>query len=162
MQLILKEEADERNKEIEARLNELATDVIKALRADQITGIKCYASGMVRLTKNGEVIPFSKIMNPGERYRAKLALFLAMMRLGCEAGMGRHPGFLLLDQLGTAEMVSEDLRSSAAALRKIEEEFADKVQVICFTAKAEFREATVATKVYGHRVVATNGKKCAF
>lgn len=162
VQAVLKEEAELRNQEIEARLNELATEVIAALRADQITGIKCYPTGVVRLTKNGEVVPFSKIMNPGERYRAKLALFLAMMRLGCEAGLGRHPGFLLLDQLGTAEMVPADLRASAAALRQIEEKFSDRVQVICFTAKPEFREATVPDKVYGHRVQGKNGKNYAF
>lgn len=161
VQLVLKEEADERNKEIEARLNELATDVIKALRADRITGIKCYPTGVIRLTKNGENISFSKIMNPGERYRAKLALFLAMMRLSCEAGIGRHPGLLLLDQLGAAEMVPADMKASAAALRKIEDTFSDRVQIICFTAKPEFRQATVPSKVYGHRVV-SNGKKCAF
>ena len=162
VQLVLKEEADQRNTEIEARLNEMATDVIKALRADQISGIKCYPTGVVKLTKNGENVAFSKIMNPGERYRAKLALFLAMMRLGCEAGIGRHPGLLLLDQLGTAEMVPADMQASAAALRKIEDEFSDRVQVICFTAKPEFRKATVAKKVYGHKVIGANGKKCAF
>lgn len=162
VQLVLKDEADERNKEIETRLNDLATEVIKALRADQITGIKCYPTGVVKLTKNGEPIAFSRIMNPGERYRAKLALFLALMRLGCEAGVGRHPGFLMLDQLGTSELVPADLQASAEALKKIEEEYSDRVQIICFTAKPEFRKATVDSKVYGHRVVATNGKKCAF
>ncbi|AMV24003.1 hypothetical protein VT84_06380 [Gemmata sp. SH-PL17] len=161
VQLVLKEEAEERNKEIEAKLNELATEVIKALGADQITGIKCYASGLVKLTKNDELVSFSNIKNPGERYRAKLALFLAMMRLGCEAGVGRHPGFLMLDQLGTAELVPEALKASAVALKQIEDKYAEHVQIICFTAKPEFRKATITTKVYGHRAV-TSGKKCAF
>lgn len=162
VQLVLREEAEQRNQEIEVRLNELATEVIKALRADQISGIKCYPTGVVKLTKNGEIVAFSKIMNPGERYRAKLALFLAMMRLGYEAGVGRHPGFLMLDQLGTAEMVPTDLQASAAALKRIEDEYSDRVQILCFTAKPEFRQATVAGKVYGHRIVGTNGKKFAF
>lgn|GEM_PF-2038390 len=162
VQLVLKEEADQRNRDIETRLNELATEVIKALRADQISGVKCYPTGVVKLTKNEEFVAFSKIMNPGERYRAKLALFLAMMRLGCEAGVGRHPGFLMLDQLGAAEMVPPDLQASAAALKRIEDEYSDRVQILCFTAKSEFRQATVAGKVYGHRIVGANGKKYAF
>lgn len=162
VQLVLKEEAEQRNKEIESRLNELAGEVIRALRADQITGIKCYPTGVVKLTKNGDLVSFSKIMNPGERYRAKLALFLAMMRLGCEAGVGRHPGLLLLDQLGTAELVPADLKASAEALKRIEDQFSERVQIICFTAKPEFRAATVPDKVYGHRVAGKNGKKCAF
>ncbi|HKM52476.1 MAG TPA: hypothetical protein VJY33_03640 [Isosphaeraceae bacterium] len=159
---VVKDEADERNQEIVTRLNELAKDVIVALGAEQITGIKCHPTGVVKLTKNGADISFSKIMNPGERYRAKLALFLAMMRLGCEAGIGKHPGFLMLDQLGGAEMVPEDLKALAAALRRIEQEFSDRVQIICFTAKPEFREATVPSKVYGHQGKVENGKKYAF
>lgn len=162
VQLVLMEEADERNKEIEARLNELATGVIKALHADQISGIRCYPTGVVKLTKNGKNVAFSKIMNPGERYRAKLALFLAMIRLSREAGIGRHPGLLLLDQLGTGEMVPGDLQASAAALKKIEHDYSEKVQIICFTAKPEFREATVPQKVYGHRLITPSEKKCAF
>ncbi|KYF76487.1 hypothetical protein BE20_05985 [Sorangium cellulosum] len=162
VQLVLKEEAELRNQEIEDRLNDLAKEVIKALRADQISGIKCYPTGVVKLTKNGEPIAFSKIMNPGERYRAKLALFLAMMRLGCEAGVGRHPGFLMLDQLGTAEMVPTDLQASATALKRIEDEYSDRVQILCFTTRPEFRQATLADKVYGHRTVGTTGKKFAF
>jgi hypothetical protein len=159
---VVKDEADERNQQTVTRLNELAKDVIVALGAEQITGIKCHPTGVVKLTKNGADISFSKIMNPGERYRAKLALFLAMMRLGCEAGIGKHPGFLMLDQLGGAEMVPEDLKALAAALRRIEQEFSGRVQIICFTAKPEFREATVPSKVYRHQGKVENGKQYAF
>jgi len=159
---VVKDEADERNQEIIGRLNDLAKDVIVALGAEQITGIKCYPTGIVKLTKNDTDVSFSKIMNPGERYRAKLALFLAMMRLGCEAGIGRHPGFLMLDQLGAAEMVPEDLNALAAALKRIEENYFDRVQIIGFTAKPEFREATMPSKVYGHQGKVENGKKYAF
>jgi len=159
---LLKEEAKRRNHEIEARLNELATEVIRALRADQISGVKCYPTGVVKLTKNGEPVSFSKIHNPGERYRVKLALFLAMMRLRCDPGVGHHPGLLLLDQLGSAEMVPEDLQALAAALRQIEDKFSDEVQIICFTAKPEFRDATVAAKVYGRQTDGKQGKEYAF
>ena len=159
---VIREEADERNRELEMRLKRTGEDVIMALGAEQITGIKCHPTGVVKLTKNGDDISFSKIMNPGERYRAKLALFLAMMRLGCEAGIGKHPGFLMLDQLGGAEMVPEDLKALAAALRRIEQEFSGRVQIICFTARPEFREATVPSKVYGHQGKVENGKKYAF
>lgn len=134
---VIRQEADERNKEIGEKLNELAQEVIAALRADQITGIKCHPTGVVKLTKNGRDVSFGKINNPGERYRAKLALFLAMMRLGCEAGLGKHPGLLLLDQLGAAEMVPDDLTALATALRKIEQEYSEWVQIICFTAQGQ-------------------------
>jgi hypothetical protein len=159
---VIKQEADERNREVEDKLNELAQEVIAALRADQISGIRCHPTGVVKLTKNGKDVSFSKINNPGERYRAKLALFLAMMRLGCEAGLGKHPGFLMLDQLGAAEMVPDDLAALAAALKRIEEEYSERVQIICFTAKPQFREATVPEKIYGPQGRFEHGKPYAF
>jgi hypothetical protein len=116
----------------------------------------------VKLTKNGKDVSFSRINNPGERYRAKLALFLAMMRLSCEAGLGKHPGFLMLDQLGAAEMVPGDLTALATALRRIEEEYSERVQVICFTAKPQFRQATVPEKIYGPQGTFAHGKPYAF
>ena len=118
--------------------------------------------GVVRLTKGGKQISFTKIKNPGERFRAKLALFLAMMQLGCEPNFGRHPGFLLIDQLGTAEIVPVDLQASAAALKHIDSNFGDKVQIICCTARPEFKKATAATKVYGPTAAETHGKQYAF
>ena len=59
-------------------------------------------------------------------------------------------------------MVPSDLQASAAALMRIEEKYSDKVQIICFTAKPEFRDATMPDKVYGHKVVGKDGRKYAF
>jgi hypothetical protein len=162
VQEVLKAEAELKNAAIQLRLNELAQPVISALRASEISGITCSPMGVVRLTKSGKPISFGKIMNPGERFRAKLALFLAMMQLGCEAGLGRHPGFLFIDQLGTAEMVPVDLRASAAALKRIDEDFGEKVQIICCTARPEFREAAAQEKIYGPTVSGPGDKHYAF
>ena len=71
---VIKKEADVRNALIQARLNEMVIEVTKALRADRISGVKCYPTGVVKLTKNGEVVPYSSIMNPGERYRGEVGV----------------------------------------------------------------------------------------
>ncbi len=157
----LQEEAARRNEDINARLKQLAQGVIAALGAEQITGIKCSALGKISLEKNGVEVTFGGIKNPGERFRVKLALFLAMMQLGREKG-GRHPGFLLIDQLGAAEMIPEHLRASAKVLHSIDTAFGTQVQLICCTAKPEFRDATDGTKVYGHKVSGPNGELWAF
>jgi hypothetical protein len=162
VQAVLKEEADTRNAAINQRLNDLVQPVVSALRANEISGVTCSPMGVVRLTKGGKAISFGKIKNPGERFRAKLALFLAMMQLGCEPGFGRHPGFLLIDQLGSAEIVPVDLEASAAALKHIDDGYADKVQIICCTARPEFRKATASTKISGATAPERGGKKYAF
>ena len=158
----LQEEAGRRNAAINTRLNELAQGVIAALGADQITGVKVSALGDISLEKNGADVSFGGIKNPGERFRVKLALFLAMMQLGREKGGGRHPGFLLIDQLGAAEMVPHNLQASSQVYRSIDTSFGDQVQIICCTAKPEFREATAATKIYGHKVDGPQGQQWVF
>jgi hypothetical protein len=162
VQAVLKEEAEAKNEAIHKRLNELVQPVVAALRAHEIGGVTCSPMGVVRLTKGGKQISFTKIKNPGERFRAKLALYLAMMQLGCEPGFGRHPGFLLIDQLGTAEIVPVDLEASAAALKHIDDNFGEKVQIICCTARPEFKKATAAAKIYGPTAPEPRGKKYAF
>jgi len=158
----LKEEAGRRNTAINVRLNELAQGVIAALGADQITGVKVSPLGDISLEKNGADVPFGGIKNPGERFRVKLALFLAMMQLGREKDGGRHPGFLLIDQLGAAEMVPGNLLASAKVYRSIDTNFGKQVQIICCTAKPEFREATQAVKIYGHKVNGPQGQQWVF
>ncbi len=162
VQEVLKAEADLKNATIQHRLNEIAQPVIAAMQAHEIGGITCSPMGVVRLTKSGKPIAFGKIMNPGERFRAKLALFLAMMQLSCDAGFGRHPGFLLIDQLGGPEVVAPDLRASAAALKRIDEDFGEKVQIICCTARTEFAKATAEEKIYGPTVSGPGDKEYAF
>ncbi len=162
VQAVLKEEAEAKNEAIHKRLNELVQPVVAALRANEIGGVNCSPMGVVRLTKGGKQIAFTRIKNPGERFRAKLALYLAMMQLGCEPGFGRHPGFLLIDQLGTAEIVPVDLQASAGALKHIDDNFGDRVQIICCTARPEFKMATAATKIYGPTAPEPGGKQYAF
>lgn len=157
----LQEEAGRRNAAINVRLNDIAQKVIASLGAGQITGVKCSALGDITLEKNGAEVSFGGIKNPGERFRVKLALFLAMMQLGREKG-GRHPGFLLIDQLGAAEMIPENLLASAKVYRSIDTNFGANVQIICCTAKPEFKEATAPEKIYGHKVDGPQGQRWVF
>jgi hypothetical protein len=79
----------------------------------------------------------------------KLAFFLAMMRLGRVKGAGRHPGFLMIDQPGSDEIVDADFAALARVLREIDQAFSAELQIICFTARPQFGAATAQEKVYG-------------
>lgn len=154
---VLKEEAEHRNESINERLKELTQRVTTAIGAKNITGISCSPLGVVTLYKNEEPVTFGGFKNPGERFRIKLALFLAMMQLGRENGLGRHPGFLLIDQLGAAEMVHDNMEAAAKLLSAIDSEFSKSIQIICSTAKSEYRHATAAKKIYGAKVKSKDG-----
>lgn len=146
---ILKAEAERRNSATLIGLNELTKELSRLIGAESITDVTCSALGKIKLRKHDQEVSFTGIKNQGERMRVKLAFFLAMIRLGCNGALGRHPGLLLIDQPGSAEMVTEDFSALATVLRNLDESFADQVQVLCFTARAEFRDATRPEKVYG-------------
>jgi cell division protein FtsB len=146
---VLRDEAARRNRGLLERLSALTQDTARTIGAESISDVTCSPLGKVELRKHGERVSFTGIQNEGERLRIKLAFFLAMMRLGREPGLGRHPGFLLVDQPGSGEMVPEDSVALAEIFCRVDDELADRMQIICCTARREFEAATAPEKVYG-------------
>jgi len=101
----------------------------------------------VELLKHNQPVAFTGIRNDGERLRVKLAFFLAMMQLAREAGGGHHPGFLIIDQPGSNEMVPNDFSALAQVFRQIDQEFGSEIQVLFEATRAQVqrndREATL-------------------
>jgi len=145
----IKDEAERRNATRMDRLSVLTQELARQIGAESISDLSCTPLGRIQMRKHGELVHFTGIRNEGERLRIKLAFFTAMMRLGREPGLGRHPGFLLIDQPGSGEMVPGDFQELAAIFLQIDREHADDMQIICFTARPEFSAATEPAKVYG-------------
>ncbi len=145
----IKEEAARRNAPRMERLSVLTQELARQIGAESISDLSCTPLGKVQMRKHGEQVHFTGIRNEGERLRIKLAFFTAMMRLGREPGLGRHPGFLLIDQPGSGEMVPDDFQELAAIFRQIDRNHGDEMQIICFTARPQFSAATEPAKVYG-------------
>lgn len=145
----IKDEAAQRNAIRMERLSTLTQELARQIGAESISELSCTPLGIVQMRKHGEQVYFTGIRNEGERLRIKLAFFTAMMRLGREPGLGRHPGFLLIDQPGSGEMVPDDFQELAAIFRQIDRDHAEDMQIICFTARPQFSAATEPTKVYG-------------
>lgn len=146
---VLREVADQRNQVMLDKLGESTEEMARQIGAVSISDVSCSALGKLELRKNGVPVSFGRIQNQGERLRVKLAFFLAMMHLGLQAGLGRHPGFLLIDQPGSAEMVPEDFAMLAKILHRVDADRSGELQIICFTARPEFADATIPQKVYG-------------
>lgn len=145
----LREEAATRNQTKLTRLAELTQDMARRIGAESVTSVSCSPYGIVKLEKHHQSVSFTGIKNEGERLRVKLAFFLAMMRLSREEGGGRHPGFLIIDQPGSNEMVPADFNALAQVFRHIDQDFGAQIQILCFTARPQFQEATDSTRVYG-------------
>lgn len=146
---VLKTEAARRDAAKLTHLGDLTQTIAHDIGAQSITNLTCSPLGKVQLSKHSEVVSFSSIRNEGERLRVKLAFFLAMMRLSRDTRGGHHPGFLIVDQPGASEMVSEDFVALAHALRQIDQESGKDIQILCFTARPQFAVATDSSRVYG-------------
>ena len=137
----LRKEAATRNEHVLTRLSALTQEAAQAIGVESVSDVSCSPLGKVDLKKHGRSVGFGGVQNQGERMRIKLAFFLAMMRLGREPGLGRHPGFLLIDQPGSGEMATEDFQALAHMFRELDAHSASGVQLICATARAEFEAA---------------------
>jgi hypothetical protein len=67
----------------------------------------------------------------------KVAFHLALMILQVRYGMGRHPGFLIIDTPGTAEVNEVDFVAMAKDLASIHTVYGDRLQILLATARPE-------------------------
>lgn len=73
------------------------------------------------LVKGGADTSFSKVTK-GERLRLKVATVLAMIQVGEERGIGRHPGLIMIDSPAAQEIAPEDLRGLLSGLQMVRKE----------------------------------------
>lgn len=105
-------------------LDELSADITNLARSfgmanlsevhlDGATRMKVYTGGAQE--NYGDV-------ERGEQLRLKVATAIALIRRSRSSGVGRHPGFLVVDSLGAEEIPDEDLRAMLSALRDVADE----------------------------------------
>mgnify|MGYP003672604573 CR=1 FL=1 len=126
-------------KETEKAYNTGRVDILKALNDEilplgQQLGIEALESvalssnASMSIKKGGANTSFSKV-TPGERLRLRLATAIALLRVGPQLGIGRHPGLLIIDSPGKEEVAKVNLEALLAELRKISKEM-EGLQVI--------------------------------
>ncbi|HRE49159.1 MAG TPA: hypothetical protein PLD47_15630, partial [Aggregatilineales bacterium] len=90
----------------------------------------------VRLVQGGIHVAHNDLAR-SERVKFKVAFHLALMLIQVRAGLGKHPGFLIIDTPGTAEVDNADLIAMMRDLVNIHDEFGDQVQILLATAREE-------------------------
>ncbi|MGC3952667.1 MAG: hypothetical protein QM804_00155 [Propionicimonas sp.] len=83
--------------------------------ADSLSDVQLGGGGSMRLNKHGKPVTYSKVTD-GEMLRLKIATAVALIKHGFVEGVGRHPGFLVLDSPAAEEMPEEDLAVLVEAL----------------------------------------------
>lgn len=150
------EEANERSQTGSRELFEaLAAEVVDLGRAFGMANLEAVAldrAAHMRVTTGGTSTAFSNLTN-GEKLRLKIAVVIALLRLGEQQGVGRHPGLLLIDSPGREEMIEHDVSEILAQLRRLTDEL-PHLQVI--TASAQYD--AVAAVLEPDRLVAGTGE----
>lgn len=80
-------------------------------------------------------------ITPGEKLRAKLGLYIALIELDVEYQLGRHPRFLVLDSPAREEGDRSYVDGLKDTLAYIQEKFGDELQVFVGTAQRELASA---------------------
>jgi hypothetical protein len=83
-----------------------------------LTDATLKANANLSLVKGGTDTSYSKVTE-GEKLRLKVATVLAMLEIGEQKGVGRHPGLLMIDSPGAQEVSQDDLDALVSGLQAV-------------------------------------------
>ncbi|GLK55147.1 hypothetical protein JOD31_000069 [Methylopila capsulata] len=116
------------------RLNAEILALGQRLGVQMLEEVKLNTNASLLLTKGGEPTSFSKV-TAGERLRLRIATAVALLRVGRERGLGRHPGLLIVDSPAAEEVSPDDLTAVLSELQAISRE-TEGLQIIIGSANA--------------------------
>jgi hypothetical protein len=116
------------------RLNTEILELGHRLGVQMLEKVKLNTNASLLLTKGGEPTSFSKV-TAGERLRLRIATAVALLRVGQERGLGRHPGLLIVDSPAAEEVSPDDLTAVMSELQAIARE-TEGLQIIIGSANA--------------------------
>lgn len=90
-------------------------------------------SGM-EIRQGGNIIRF-RDLEMSERLRLKLAFHLALLIARTIDGIGRHPGILIIDAPGNAEMDEQHFQSILQGLSRVKDQLGDQIQIFIASTK---------------------------
>ncbi len=122
-----------------------ATDLAHRFGMPDIERVAYDRDKIVRIVEAGEDKTFEKLSVGGQQ-RLKIAILLAIALLAKKRDEVRHPRVLFIDAPGGHEMVAADVAAIAKALRGLEREQGDDVQVLVACALDQIIGATVKAK----------------
>lgn len=104
---VLKEVTAEAGKEMFADLNAQILALGRKFSIQNLEKVDLQRNGGMQVTTAGAEVPFRKVSG-GERLRLRVAVIIALLRAGARAGVGSHPGLILLDSPGSDELTVHD------------------------------------------------------
>lgn len=113
-------------------LNQEILPLARRLGIDGLEEVALNSNASMKLKKGGASTTFTKV-TAGERLRLRLATAIALLRVGRQLGIGRHPGLLIIDSPAAEEVTDVNLQALLGELQTIASE-TDGLQVIVASA----------------------------
>ncbi|MDQ1245769.1 MAG: hypothetical protein QG597_136 [Actinomycetota bacterium] len=104
---VLNRVTGEAAKKVFEDLNAEILDLGRKFGINNLESIALNRQGGMDVTTAGVKVPFTRTTG-GERLRLRVATVVALLRIGARAGVGSHPGLLLLDSPGSDELTVHD------------------------------------------------------
>lgn len=143
--LYLKSERQKKNQQNIKLLEKFLLYYLHAFRVLSITDVHIDDSMGISFVQHGADIKF-KNMSEGEQLKAKLSLYLSLIKIGIQNNIGRHPKLMIIDTPGKEEGDSGYLNGLKESLSEINSQLGDKVQIIVGTALRELEGITTQDK----------------
>jgi hypothetical protein len=131
------DEAVERVKESGEIFDELGREILDLGQRFGISGlteVKIDRAAHLPVVKEGTKYNFGKLPD-GDKLRLKVAVAIALLRVGRRRGAGRHPGLLFVDSPGAEEVETGSLAEMVAELNRVAEDV--DLQVIIASARLD-------------------------
>lgn len=112
------DERDDENHQVLHTVSDTITKLGIEFGIRNLMSAKLNGAGHLRTIKGRTEHGFSQLA-PGERLRLRIALIIGLLDAGRTTGAGRHPGLLIIDDLTSHELDSEDAAAMAKRLTRV-------------------------------------------
>ncbi|WP_209372097.1 hypothetical protein [Brevibacterium renqingii] len=116
------------------------TQLGKELGMSNLESARLKGNAHLDVTRGGEETKFGRL-DDGSRLRLKIAVVIALVEVGVATGLGRHPGFLVVDALAREELNEGDGEHLLAELYRVAE--THDLQVITGTTHSALVDAVL-------------------
>ncbi|CAN7356107.1 hypothetical protein LJR221_002037 [Agrobacterium tumefaciens] len=110
---------DDEQQSVLGKVSDLTAEFARAFGLDDLKSVKLKGNTHMDVHTKGGKKNFGEC-TAGERMRLKLAATLALIQVAEESGIGRHPGVLLVDSVGSHEVVNENVVAIVTGLAKLQ------------------------------------------
>jgi hypothetical protein len=144
-----KKRRDEEFSGIVDEVNAAILDLARRFGFATLEAVKLNLAAQLRLVKGGVQTSFT-YQTPGEKLRLRIAVVVALLRVGHDHNVGRHPGLLLIDSIGAEETEPGNLSEFMSELARVTEEL--NIETIVASARPE-----VLSQIPANRQIAVTG-----